>query len=255
MASWVDTRSIILPYVSEAMQKYPEHEVTLVGHSLGGAVAALAGLEMRLKGWNPQITTFGEPMLGNADFAQFFDEEFDLQPTGSNSISSQEENRLRRVTHVNDPVPLLPLEEWGYEPHGGEIFISNPDLPPSLGDVHSCVGNRDLGCIAGSKAPALLREMHHDINIPINLSTSRMDPCRMTPGYSASEAGEQVVLGQRRSQDTASLKTGQSEDRLLPLRWNWSLIPAKYRLWELFYAHRDYFWRIGLCVPGGDPTV
>ena len=31
-------------------------------------------------------------------------------------------------------------------------------------------------------------------------------------------------------------------------------VPPRYRLWELFFAHRDYFWRLGLCVPGGDPT-
>ena len=32
--------------------------------------------------------------------------------------------------------------------------------------------------------------------------------------------------------------------------WN---VPPKYRLWQLFSAHRDYFWRLGLCIPGGDP--
>jgi hypothetical protein len=39
-----------------------------------------------------------------------------------------------------------------------------------------------------------------------------------------------------------------------PFSLPWHLIPSKYRLWELFFAHRDYFWRLGLCVPGGDPT-
>ncbi|OGE57762.1 hypothetical protein PENARI_c001G02143 [Penicillium arizonense] len=254
MASWLDTRSIILPHISEAMQKYPDYEVTLVGHSLGGAVAALAGLEMRLKGWDPQVTTFGEPMLGNGDFAQFFDEQFDLQPTRSNKSLSQDKNRFRRITHVDDPVPLLPLQEWGYEPHAGEIFISKSYLPPSLGDVHPCVGHYDPRCIAGSEAPALLRGMYHDINIPVDLSTSSMNHCPMPLGNHASESGEQVLLGQWKGQDTTSCKMGHSEDRLSLIRWDWSLIPAKYRLWELFYAHRDYFWRIGLCVPGGDPS-
>jgi pimeloyl-ACP methyl ester carboxylesterase len=236
------------------MQKYPDYEVTLVGHSLGGAVAALAGLEMRLKGWDPQVTTFGEPMLGNADFAQFFDEQFDLQPTRSNKSLSKDENRFRRITHVDDPVPLLPLQEWGYEPHAGEIFISKSDLPPSLGDVHPCVGNYDLRCIAGSEAPARLREMYHDVNFPVDLSTSSMNHCRIPPGNHAAESGEQVVLGQWKGQDTTSCKVGHYKDRLSPLWWDWSLVPAKFRLWELFYAHRDYFWRIGLCVPGGDPS-
>jgi len=34
----------------------------------------------------------------------------------------------------------------------------------------------------------------------------------------------------------------------------WGLpIPARYKMWQLFFAHRDYFWRLGLCLPGGDP--
>jgi len=28
-------------------------------------------------------------------------------------------------------------------------------------------------------------------------------------------------------------------------------IPSRFKFWELFFAHRDYFWRLGLCVPGG----
>jgi hypothetical protein len=31
------------------------------------------------------------------------------------------------------------------------------------------------------------------------------------------------------------------------------VVPSRYKLWQLFFAHRDYFWRLGLCVPGGDP--
>jgi hypothetical protein len=31
-------------------------------------------------------------------------------------------------------------------------------------------------------------------------------------------------------------------------------VPPRFKLWQLFFAHRDYFWRLGLCVPGGDPT-
>jgi hypothetical protein len=30
--------------------------------------------------------------------------------------------------------------------------------------------------------------------------------------------------------------------------------PTRLRLWQLFFAHRDYFWRLGVCIPGGDPA-
>jgi len=40
----------------------------------------------------------------------------------------------------------------------------------------------------------------------------------------------------------------------LTIQKRWGIpIPARYKIWQLFFAHRDYFWRLGLCVPGGDP--
>lgn len=97
--------------------------------------------------------------------------------------------RYHRITHASDPVPLLPLQEWGYTMHGEELFISAPSLPVAQDDVRHCAGDEDPTCIAGTDA-----------------------------------------------EDDAG--------------WG---VPAKFKFWELFFAHRDYFWRLGLCVPGGDP--
>lgn len=256
MSSWRNTRDTILPHISEALEKHPDYEVTLVGHSLGGAIAALAGLEMQLMGWKPKVTTFGEPMVGNAGFAKYLDKLFELGQHG-NSTRDLEEQQFRRVTHINDPIPLLPLHEWGYAPHAGEIFISRPDLPPTTNDVHLCIGDQDPGCITGSEAPTLLLDMFQDVNIPLDIFDTRLDdPCPETV-ESAPELGQQVVLGRQRSKGRTRSSRCTSTDASAPLyprSWDWSLIPARYRLWELFYAHRDYFWRIGLCVPGGDPT-
>ena len=187
MTSWRNTRCIITPYVRQARLQYPDYQLSLVGHSLGGAVAALASLEFQTLGWDPQVTTFGEPRIGNGAFSRFFDERFNL------SSAQQVADRYRRVTHASDPVPLLPLEEWGYQPHSGEIFISRYDLPPAPGDLELCSGEHDPRCISGSHAT------------------------------------------QKSTQD-------------LRKRDLWH-IPGRYKLWELFFAHRDYFWRLGLCVP------
>lgn len=255
MTSWLNTRSTVLPHVLNALEQHPEYDVTLVGHSLGGAVAALAGLEMRLKGWNPKVTTFGEPMVGNAAFADFFDRHFQLGDY-SQSVHSPETHRVRRVTHVDDPIPLLPLHEWGYAPHSGEVYISKADLPPAIGDVHHCSGARDSRCIAGSDTPAVL-ELCHDASFPLSFLDALSSPCPSYPSAYAGKAGYQVVLGQRkigRRTGTVDCPSHDATAPLYPAHWDWSLIPARYRLWELFYAHRDYFWRIGLCVPGGDPT-
>jgi hypothetical protein len=166
-----------------------------VGHSLGGAVAALAGLDFKNRGWDPRITTFGEPRIGNAALMSYLNARFDITSLNE-TTSSVKENKFHRVTHVNDPVPLLPLSEWGYSMHSEELFITAPNLPPSVADIIHCDGDEDGACIAGTSA-------------------------------AATEAVETMGLGLG--------------------------IPSRFKFWELFFAHRDYFWRLGLCVPGGDP--
>lgn len=179
--SWLNTRKVILPHIAEALEKYPDYQLVLVGHSLGGAVATLAGLDFKARGWNPRVTTFGEPRLGNKNLNTYIDDRF-------NVTALHESNNFHRVTHAGDPVPLLPLEEWGYSMHSEEVFISEPSLPFSIADVRYCEGDQDPHCIEGSD-------------------------------------DERPAWG----------------------------VPARFKFWQLFFAHRDYFWRLGLCLPGGNP--
>ncbi|PLB46980.1 extracellular triacylglycerol lipase [Aspergillus steynii IBT 23096] len=227
MTSWRNTRATVLRHVAAAREQFPGYKLVLVGHSLGGAVAALAGLEMRLRGWDPHVTTFGEPKVGNGDFVRFLDATFGF--LDADPGSDDRRWRFRRVTHVHDPVPLLPLAEWGYEMHSGEIFISKVRLSPSASDVSLCKGRNDSRCISGSRDAQefALREVRS------LLTDSRRPPDWTNPPVAPPSFHEQQ----------------QS-----PLHWPWDRIPVRYRLWELFFAHRDYFWRLGLCVPGGDPT-
>ncbi|KAI0176191.1 alpha/beta-hydrolase [Hypoxylon sp. FL1284] len=208
LTSWKIARTVVLPALVPLRKQYPTYAIHLVGHSLGGAVAALAALELKVMfGWDSlTVTTFGEPRVGNEGFAEYLDAVFDLGGAGK----PVDTPTYRRVTHADDPVPLLPLSEWGYRSHAGEFFISKPELPPEPSDIRPCVGDYDPRCIAGSTG-----------------EQSR------TTGQ-ASAAGE-------RDQDT----TGWT-------RSPWD-IPSRSKLWQLFFAHRDYFWRLGLCVPGGDP--
>ena len=148
------------------------------GHSLGGAVAALAGLDFKARGWDAHVTTFGEPRLGNKEFNAYIDERFNIS-------AHHDLNKFHRVTHAGDPVPLLPLAEWGYGMHSEEIFIAQAELPVSIADVKYCEGDEDPHCIAGN-----------DDDGP-----------------------------------------------------SWG-VPTRFKFWQLFFAHRDYFWRLGLCLPG-----
>ncbi|KAL6716514.1 hypothetical protein ACLMJK_006081 [Lecanora helva] len=206
MTSWQNTRSEILPHLKEAVKKYPGYQVTLVGHSLGGAVATLASLDFEARGWNPQVTTFGEPRVGNEGLMRYIDQSF------SNGRPTNITDRFRRVTHVDDPVPLLPLTEWGYEMHAGEVYIAKPDLSPEVKDVHYCDGDQDPSCIAGA-------ESRQEIpNIP-NIEQSG---------------------------DIESFTDWWNETKGL------LTVPSRFRIWQLFFAHRDYFWRLGLCLPEAD---
>lgn len=194
LASWKNARKEIMPTLTDLREKHPDYPVYVIGHSLGGAVAALAALELKasLKWEDVVVTTFGEPKIGNKGLARFVDDVFDLD-----SDIEPELKTYRRVTHVDDPVPLLPLSEWGYRSHAGEIFITKSDLPPEPEDLMFCVGDDDVRCISDSN-------------------------------------------------DGGSGDEGRSW-------WNKMRFPARFKVWELLFAHRDYFWRLGLCVPGGDP--
>ncbi|KAK0748236.1 Alpha/Beta hydrolase protein, partial [Apiosordaria backusii] len=212
MASWKAAREVVLPMVEKARRKHPDYGVQLVGHSLGGAVAMLAGLEMRAGlGWaETKVTTFGEPMVGNKGLVEFVDEVFGLR---DDNTTNGEEREYRRVTHRGDPVPLLPLREWGFRSHAGEVFITKGDLPPSIKDLRVCEGDRDRGCLNGE------------------------------------DGGEEDEKGGWFGEIVRELR-GQEDDELWEREAGW---PTRFKLWQLLFAHRDYFWRLGLCVPGGDP--
>ncbi|KAI2614647.1 alpha/beta-hydrolase [Hypoxylon fragiforme] len=208
LTSWRIAKTVVLPALKPLHQQYPNYPIYLVGHSLGGAVAALAALELKVTlGWNNLVvTTFGEPRIGNDGFVEYLNSVFELGNAGRQS----EVHTYRRVTHIDDPVPLLPLTEWGYRSHAGELFISKPDLPPELSDIRSCIGNYDSQCIAGSA------------------------------GESFAKTGK--IMAEERAQDTSVWTRGL---------WDF---PTRFKLWQFLFAHRDYFWRLGLCVPGGDPV-
>ncbi|OAQ91596.1 triacylglycerol lipase FGL2 [Purpureocillium lilacinum] len=209
--SWRNARRVVLPELQKLRAEYPSYSIQLVGHSLGGAVACLAALELKVSlGFDGvSVTTFGEPRVGNYQLARFVDDVFGLDGDNDEALEARP---YRRVTHANDPVPLLPLEEWGYHPHGGEVYITKPNLTPSESDIRTCVGDSDPACSAGAESASLVKTVRRLLHF--------------------SRVGAGTI---RAHLETLSF-------------------PARFRLWELFFAHRDYFWRLGLCVPGGDPA-
>lgn len=207
LSTWQDAREEVIPKLVALHKKHPTYPVHLVGHSLGGAVACLAALELKVSLGidDVVVTTFGEPRLGNDALVRFIDSVFDAK-----ADSALESRTYRRVTHVGDPVPLLPPGEWGYKSHAGEIHIIKSELPPSEEDIIICVGDEDPTC-----------SMRED-SVPDEVIR------RLSP-----------ATGLDTSESVPILKRG---------------IPTRLKLWELLFSHRDYFWRLGLCLPGGDPA-
>lgn len=186
MRSWETARDWVVPELQRLRTQHPDYPIHLAGHSLGGAVACLAGLELKVTmGWdNIVVTTYGEPRVGNRQLAAYVNDVFGLGGADDDEVARTEGLPYRRVTHARDPVPMLPPDELGYRQHAGEIYISKEHLTPDLEDVHTCRGDTDERCSAGQ------------------------------PGI------------------------------------------ARLFLWRLFTGHRDYFSRMGVCMPGsGDELL
>lgn len=81
--------------------------IWITGHSLGGALATLACAKLRLQ--QPKynvagVYTFGQPRVGNDDFAKALDDDF------AKALNGDSKNHFFRVVDNNDPVPFLPTK-------------------------------------------------------------------------------------------------------------------------------------------------
>ncbi|KAJ7069639.1 Alpha/Beta hydrolase protein [Mycena amicta] len=102
-------------------------QVTVVGHSLGGALAELDALSLRLN--LPQeigvnAVTYGTPRVGTPDFVQFFDSQVP---------------DFKRVNNENDLVPIVPGRFLGFAHPQGEVHIVDDDSK----QIVACPGNDD----------------------------------------------------------------------------------------------------------------
>ena len=95
----------------------------ITGHSLGGALAVLAALELQRNGFRIlQVYTFGQPRVGNADFKSLYETRAGL---GAKTF---------RLVFQEDVVPRIPhLPAW-HDPYrhvGTEVFIPAVAIPHS----------------------------------------------------------------------------------------------------------------------------
>ncbi|KAJ5247757.1 extracellular lipase [Penicillium chermesinum] len=136
-ASWGTVSDEITSQIDAAMSANSGYGLVVTGHSLGGALAALAGTALRNSGHTLDLYTYGQPRVGNEALAQY------MTNQGS----------LYRVTHTNDIVPSVPPESFGFSHASPEYWITNGDLSPvGTSDVQEIDGIDATGGNAGESS-------------------------------------------------------------------------------------------------------
>ncbi|KAF5316578.1 hypothetical protein D9619_006734 [Psilocybe cf. subviscida] len=120
--------SDVLAAVKQGFSTYSISKVTVVGHSLGGAIAIIssAHLKRSIPTATVKTITYGAPRVGNAAFANF-----------ANGLSD-----MVRINNKRDIVPIVPDRFLGFAHTEGEVHISSNDA------WISCPGqdSTDAGC-------------------------------------------------------------------------------------------------------------
>ncbi|QDS77294.1 hypothetical protein FKW77_004421 [Venturia effusa] len=111
--SWTESRDPIIAALNTAQANFPQNRIVVTGHSLGGAVATLAAGALRNTGMKVDLYTYGSPRVGNEDLA--------VQMT----LQAPKLGSNYRVTHLNDAVPQLPPQWFGYKHISPEYYISS----------------------------------------------------------------------------------------------------------------------------------
>ncbi|CAE6350925.1 unnamed protein product [Rhizoctonia solani] len=132
--------SAVLAAVKKVMAERSSTKVTLVGHSLGGALATLDALYLKLNlpsNVAIKVVTYGQPRVGNQEFTNMMDQKnFDFS----------------RITNIEDVIPIVPGRFLGYRHISGEKHIKY------TGNWRACAGqdNTSEDCSIGS-VPTVLQ--------------------------------------------------------------------------------------------------
>lgn len=133
-------RPCVVNAVKRARKIYGDLKIMVTGHSMGGAMASLCGLDLTVNHEAPdvQVMTFGQPRIGNAAFASYYSQ---LVP---NTI---------RITNEHDMVPHLPpyyprfpqktyhhfpREVWLYNIEFGSLLYTVEKVCDRSGEDPSC---------------------------------------------------------------------------------------------------------------------
>ena len=123
------TASAILSAVKGTLSLHGPPTITVVGHSLGAALALLDAVYLKVQlgsSVNIQVVGYGMPRVGNQAFANWVDHNLAVDGNLSGLVT--------RINNKKDPVPTLPALYHGFHHASGEVHITDS------GTWESCPG-------------------------------------------------------------------------------------------------------------------
>ncbi|KAG5469423.1 hypothetical protein LSCM1_02647 [Leishmania martiniquensis] len=116
LASYLSVRSQVKAAVTTLLSRHPGYQVLAAGHSLGGALAVHAAVDLQvlldsMAGPTAPVAlyTLGAPRVGNPSFAKWTAQILARGPH-------------YRLTHCRDPVPHMPPMSFGFLHAPSEVF-------------------------------------------------------------------------------------------------------------------------------------
>jgi Lipase (class 3) len=96
------------------LSKYPGKSIFITGHSLGGALAVFAAVDIKanvIPSGKVTLYTYGQPRVGNPAFSDY--------------IFTKLDGSYVRVTHYDDTVAHVPPRVGGFKHAGNELWFKN----------------------------------------------------------------------------------------------------------------------------------
>ncbi|AOW01572.1 Alpha/Beta hydrolase protein [Yarrowia lipolytica] len=137
-----ETMGIIGDKLADHVNSNPDYRLVVTGHSLGAAIAVLSATSLKVNGQDPYLYTYGQPRIGNANFANFVSKQWFGEGDG---LSMDSDRRYFRLTHWNDLFVGFPAFK-DYVHSVGEIYIDYFTVQPPLNKVFSCAGPESMSC-------------------------------------------------------------------------------------------------------------
>jgi len=110
--AYVGIADAVIGGIEEMTKKYNKHKITVVGHSLGAAIAEIAAVHIKTV-WDDMLDraiVFGLPRVGNVHWA--------------NSVDSLMKGQYYYVFNGDDAVGRVPPRLLGYQHPSGQIWIN-----------------------------------------------------------------------------------------------------------------------------------